>query len=158
MRCTPQPLLAFPSPRPLLLVHRAARPATRLRSSEKLVVPPDAFGGATPERAAAAQLARLLTHAAAHAVLDQLPAGGDARAVLADHLSSTPVGDADAWLAGLARRSAPLASRVADTRLAYATDEVVGFEWDNARCLAVDALRGGNASVLREWLRTQLET
>jgi len=141
-------------------------------------VPPSAFSGSTPERAAARQLCRLFTHAAAFVVLDQLEAvagtpregeGGSGmaeevasslaadREALQAHLQSEPLSDPDAWLEKLSARSPRIALRVAETRLAYAT-EPAGFEWDNLRRLAGEELRGGNAAFRAAWLRGAVES
>ena len=140
-------------------------------------VPPSAFSGATPERAAARQLCRLLTHAAAFVVLDQLEAvagavtppeddeGGSSTAeaaarLAADkealqlHLQSERLTDADAWLETLSARAPRVALRVAETRLAYAS---TGFEFGNLKRLAVEELSAGNSAVRTAWLRGAVE-
>ena len=146
-------------------------------------VPPSAFGGVTPERAAARQLARFFTHAAAFVVLDQLesvaggtgelsqarpappaPAGCEAeaeaaerlaadKAALAHHLQEVKLIDADEWLELLAEASPRVALRVAATRLAYAT-EPTGFEWDNLKRVTGELLSEGNAAWRATWLRS----
>jgi hypothetical protein len=146
-------------------------------------VPPSAFGGLTPERAAANQLARFFTHAAAFVVLDQLEcvAGGTGelsvsrplppsspgceaeaeaaerlaadKAALAHHLQSVKLVDADAWLEALSQSSPRVALRVATTRLAYAT-EPTGFEWDNLKRVTGTLLSEGNAAWRSAWLRS----
>lgn len=119
-------------------------------ASEKLFVPPDAFGGRTPERVASEQMACLITHAAVLIVADQMPNGGDTsgeRRIMMNLLRSSPIKDADEWLRELSLRAPFLAARVAATRLAYASEEVLGFEWHNVRRLTVQQLASGNTTV-----------
>lgn len=148
-------------------------------------VPAGAFNGSTPERAASRQLSRFFTHAAAWVVLDQLeavsggtgerassrplsppPPGLEAaeeaaealaadREALANHLQSVPLQDGDTWLAQLSEVTPRVALRVAETRLAYATDS---FEWDSLRRLAGEELAAGNASFRASWLRRAVES
>ena len=145
-------------------------------------VPPGAFGGISPERAGARQLARFFTHAAAYIVLDQLEAlaGGAGslsrvqpsppvskasepeaetaerlaadRDALARHMQNVQLGDPDAWMEALAAASPRVALRVATTRLAYAT-EPTGFEWHNLKRVTGELLTQGNAAWQTTWLR-----
>ena len=188
------PLARSMSALPAALLHTArprgaAPPRCRPSSSCPCVppsswhVPPSAFGGQTPERAAAHQLARFFTHAAAFVVLDQLEsvAGGTGelstsppappaspgceaeaeaaerlaadKAALAHHLQSVKLVDADAWLEALSEASPRVALRVAATRLAYAT-EPTGFEWNNLKRVTGELLSDGNAAWRATWLRS----
>ncbi len=84
-------------------------------------------------------------------------AGESARVVsdydlLLEYLAASPVRDGDAWLRGLATQSPRLASRVAEVRLAYGSDEAeCGFEWHSLRRVSEELLRDGNLAVTRDW-------
>ena len=61
---------------------------------------------------------------------------------LLSFLEQNPCRDGDAFMGALFATNPDVARRVAETRVAYASDD---FEWENARRLTLETMRDGNA-------------
>eukprot|EP00899_Mesostigma_viride_P002771 jgi/Mesvir1/12495/Mv08107-RA.1 len=165
---------------PLLRTRRRQQVSCEFEDSPKMYVPPDAFGGRSPESKMASVMKRFFTWTAVHIVLAQLqnvapklnlPETGAAENsldavntsnrivsdydLLWDHLGKEPMLDGDEWIKSLMARNRLLAVRIMEVREAYAR---MDFEWDNVEKLAKADLAESNARLMTSWFVQTMDT
>eukprot|EP00854_Cymbomonas_tetramitiformis_P019600 gene19600-23441_t len=129
------------------------------------------YGGRSPERFAAGFLDAFMTQAAARIVLKQLEGlapssslalgevdldggrttqrAGDHYTILKEYLEDEACRDGRQWLKGLMQKDHLLGVRVAEARVAYATE---GFQWEVLQGMVPAQMHEDNGEVMREMM------